>query len=98
MRDRLPGNRSLQSHDQPGAPTVLRGLRHTSRRGFGVNFVSEMMIAEATAAQSKVGLYCTDPEPWIRYCEDELGCAVEMLDNYGMKEFTLLARCKHGLA
>lgn len=78
--------------------TMLRGLRHTSRRGFGVNFVSEMMIAEATAAQSKVGLYCTDPEPWIRYCEDELGCAVEMLDNYGMKEFTLLARCKHGLA
>jgi hypothetical protein len=39
------------------------------------------------------GLYRTRPQPWIRYCEGELGCSVEMLDDYGMKEFTLLVRC-----
>ena len=70
---------------------MLADIRHTSRRGFAVNFVAET----AAAADSKAAsLYRTTPEPWVRYCERELGCAVEVLDNYGMTEFTLLVRCR----
>ena len=38
-------------------------------------------------------LYRTMPEPWMRICETELQCKVELISNYGMKEFTLLIRC-----
>ncbi len=69
---------------------MLGDIRRTSRRGFGVNFVAETAAAADSPAAS---LYRTDPKPWVRYCEQELGCAVDVLDNYGMREFTLLVRC-----
>ena len=69
---------------------MLADIRRTSRRGFAVNFVTEAAAATDSQAAS---LYRTDPSPWVRYCEQELGCAVEVLDDYGMREFTLLARC-----
>ena len=31
-------------------------------------------------------------------CERDLGCSVETIDNYGMKEFTLLVRCNQTAA
>ncbi|GKQ54612.1 trans-aconitate 2-methyltransferase [Bradyrhizobium sp. Ce-3] len=71
---------------------MLADLRRASLRGFSVNFVTEAAAA-ADANAAPVQLYCTSPEPWIRYCERDLGCAVEMIDGYGMNEFTLLARC-----
>ena len=69
---------------------MLGDIRRTSGRGFAVNFVAE--TAAATDSQG-ASLYRTDPEPWVRYCEQELGCAVDVLDDYGMSEFTLLVRC-----
>ena len=71
---------------------MLRDMRCTSRRGFSVNFV-KTATAETSAGSSAASLYRTNPEPWVRYCEQVLGCAVETIDNYGMKEFTLLVRC-----
>jgi SAM-dependent methyltransferase len=71
--------------------TMLSDIRRTSRRGFAVNFVTE--AAAATDSQT-ASLYRTDPKPWVRYCERELGCTVEVLDDYGMREFTLLVRCR----
>ena len=71
--------------------TMLADIRRTSRRGFAVNFVAETAILTDSQAAS---LYRTDSEPWVRHCERELGCTVEVLDNYGMREFTLLARCR----
>jgi SAM-dependent methyltransferase len=73
--------------------TMLRDMRCTSRRGFSVNFVAETATAETSAGSRAASLYRTNPEPWVRYCEQELGCAVETIDNYGMREFTLLVRC-----
>lgn len=72
---------------------MLRDMRQTSRRGFSVNFMTTAAAAGTADDSRKASLYTTDPEPWVRYCEHELGCAVELIDNYGMREFTLLARC-----
>ena len=49
-------------------------------------------FAGMSAVPSVESLYRTSPEPWIRYCERELRCCVETVDNYGMNEFTLLVR------
>ena len=73
--------------------TMLRDMCRTSRRGFSVNFLAETAGAEASADSLAVSLYRTSPERWIRHCERDLGCAVETIDNYGMREFTLLVRC-----
>jgi SAM-dependent methyltransferase len=73
--------------------TTLSEMRRTSRRGFSVNFVTDATQGNMSAGSTADGLYRTSPQPWIRYCEGELGCSVETLDDYGMKEFTLLVRC-----
>ncbi len=71
---------------------MLRDMRGASRRGFSVNFLSEAAGPEASADSSAINLYRTSPAPWISFCERDLGCSVETIDNYGMQEFTLLAR------
>lgn len=77
---------------------MLRDMRLTSRRGFSVNFMTEMARTETPADPLAVSLYRTRPERWVRYCEQYLGCAVEIIENYGMREFTLLVRCNRVLA
>ena len=72
---------------------MLAEMRRTSLRGFAVNFVTDQAECTAGATAGQVQLYCTSPEPWIHYCERELGCAVETIDGYGMNEVTLLVRC-----
>jgi cytochrome P450 len=69
---------------------TLRSMHHTSRHGFAVNFMAEGTTCKASPEQ----LYRTSPEVWSRYCESGLGCAVEILSSYGMREFTLLVRRK----
>jgi SAM-dependent methyltransferase len=73
--------------------TILEQMRRTSRRGFSVNF-----IIDATQGSLPDILYRTTPQPWIHFCERDLGCSVETIDNYGMKEFTLLVRCNQTAA
>ncbi|MCP3417227.1 class I SAM-dependent methyltransferase [Bradyrhizobium brasilense] len=73
---------------------MLADLRRASLRGFSVNFVTGEADGTAADDASPVQLYCTSPEPWIDYCERELGCTVETIDGYGLNEVTLLARCR----
>jgi len=79
--------------DHPGAlweefvADMLRRMHASSRRGFAVNFMSEEAGGTKTA-----GLYRTNPSRWTLFCEQTLGCAVEIVGSYGMLEFTLLAR------
>jgi SAM-dependent methyltransferase len=78
---------------------MLRDMRRTSRRGFSVNFMSDVVTAsEAPDNSGATRIYRTSPERWIPYCENTLGCSVETLDNYGMREFTLLLRCQENPA
>lgn len=66
--------------------SILANLRATSRRGFAVNF---MLPRGAQLMENE--LYRTDPDRWSACCT-ELGCTVEAIEDYGMREFTLLAR------
>jgi SAM-dependent methyltransferase len=66
--------------------TILAGMHRASRRGFAVNFLTRPAPG-APADQ----LYCPDPSTWARFCADDLGCRVEVLRDYGLRECTLLA-------
>ena len=68
------------------AVTLCR-MHASSRRGFAVNFLTQKSEG-VTAA----GLYRTHPSRWTMFCQQTLGCAVEVIDGYGMLEFTLLVR------
>ena len=67
--------------------TVLDDMHRTSRIGFAVNFLARPN-PDAPPGQ----LYCPPLEIWARYCEQSLGCSVEVLTEYGMREYTLLVR------
>jgi SAM-dependent methyltransferase len=66
---------------------ILADMHRMSRLGFAVNFFASLPPG-VTADQ----LYCSDPDPWVRYCEEELKSSVEVLTDYGLREFTLLVR------
>lgn len=64
---------------------ILHHLRESSRRGFSVNFMRPGGVPVK-------GLYRSPPQRWTTFCERELGCSVELVEGYGLREFTLLAR------
>jgi SAM-dependent methyltransferase len=82
--------------DQPAAlwqrfvAVTLTEMRATSRRGFAVNFVTPPPPGRAVRS----GLYRPVPDEWCRLCETELGAEVELLQDYGLGEYTLLARLR----
>jgi hypothetical protein len=67
---------------------TLRSMAQSTRIGFAANFLATLPDGMAGARQ----LYRTGADPWMRLCEHELGMRVTLLDRYGMREFTLLAR------
>lgn len=67
--------------------TMLFDMHRMSKVGFAVNFL------RTPGQPSQQGqLYCTTPGKWARFCERELGRSIEIVDDYGLQEFTLLAR------
>lgn len=67
---------------------TLTGMLRTSRLGFAVNFLAP--LAEGVLVQPE--LYRSPSAFWMRYCEEKFGASVEVLENYGMREYTLLVR------
>ena len=67
---------------------TLRAMQATSRRGFAINFLAPLADSAGAAPE----LYRVSPSFWATYCEREFGASVEVLDNYGMREYTLLVR------
>jgi SAM-dependent methyltransferase len=65
---------------------ILTDLHRSSRRGFAVNF---MLPAAAAHAPE---LYGSQPDSWVDYCETVLGRSVELVQGYGMPEYSLLVR------
>jgi SAM-dependent methyltransferase len=78
--------------------TILRDMRRASRRGFSINFLGAVPGSANAANDSADGLYRTTAQRWIDFCEGELGCSVETVDGYGMREFTLLIHCNEPTA
>jgi SAM-dependent methyltransferase len=66
---------------------ILVGMHRGSRRGFAVNFCSSRRPDLRPDE-----LYCSDPDPWVKFCEVELDCSVEIVRDYGLGEYTLLVR------
>lgn len=66
---------------------TLARIAASSRLGFAVNFLAPL----PDGALGKPQLYRTAPGHWRGLC-GKLGFASSVLDNYGMREFTLLAR------
>jgi hypothetical protein len=65
--------------------SILTDMLSKSRIGVSVNF---MLPHEARPTEQ--GLYRCEPQRWIGYCRGSLGCDVECLTGYGLREFTLL--------
>jgi SAM-dependent methyltransferase len=68
--------------------TTLTAMRAASRKGFAVNFLAP--LAQGETAQTE--LYRTPADVWQSYCEKNFHAQVDVLQSYGMREFTLLAR------
>ena len=68
---------------------TLRRMHASSRLGFAVNF-----MAEKPDGTTK-GLYRVDPSHWTLFCQQTLGCRVEVVEGYGMREYTLLVGPRH---
>jgi len=66
--------------------SILSDLRANSRLGFSVNF----MLPPEQSLEEPL-LYRPLPDRWTDYLK-ALGCAVEQISDYGLREFTLLAR------
>lgn len=69
--------------------SILRDMHIRSRIGFAVNF-----MLPHDNAPNEDELYRSQPQRWVGFCRDELGCSVRLLKDYGMREFTLLIRTK----
>ncbi len=66
---------------------TLRGMWRATRCGFAVNFLRPLQ-----EGVDHPELYRTEPARWASFCAAELGCSVEVVAEYGLREFTLLAR------
>lgn len=69
---------------------TLAAMHGGSRRGFAVNFMTPGALSDRPAAAG--GLYVTEPERWVDHCRSELGCEAQLVEDYGLREFTLLVK------
>lgn len=67
---------------------TLATLAETSRHGFAVNFLRSPTGAPAPS------LYGASVDVWSRFCRDHLRCDIDVVDDYGLREFTLIARTR----
>jgi hypothetical protein len=66
---------------------TLVDMHASSRLGFAVNFMTPSAFNE-----NPEHLYCTTPNFWIRFCENQLRSSARVIADYGLREFTLLVR------
>jgi len=67
---------------------TLNKMRATSRKGFAVNFLSD--LPEPYIAP--FAIYRSQVEPWSAFCRGQYGADVEVLRHHAGREFTLLIR------
>lgn len=67
---------------------ALREMHRASRIGFAVNFILPAQRGRVPLE----GLYRTKPATWAGFCVREFGAQVEVIRDYGLREFTLLVR------
>ena len=67
---------------------TLTEMHTASSVGSAVNFMAPASPDEPAVPE----LYRVQPVRWIDFCERQLGASVELIDDYGLGEFTLLVR------
>ena len=72
-----------------GIQKSLERIRSNSRKGFAVNFID---LAQCPSRIPQ--LYYADAQWWASYCERHLDVNAEIVSGYGLREFTLLMRCR----
>ena len=70
--------------------SMLQDLCRYSRRGFAVNFIEPA----GAGVDSPHQLYRVAPDHWADYCREVLGYSVEIVADYGLPEYTLVARAR----
>ena len=65
--------------------SILVDMHRCSLRGFAVNFCSSRRPDLRPDE-----LYCSPPDKWVRYCEEAFGCSVEVVSDYGLREYTFV--------
>lgn len=73
---------------EPWVELTLRSLHAASQFGFAVNFLAPPQPGET----SPQALYRPAVEQWKSFCENDLASTVELVQGYGMREYTLLIR------
>jgi SAM-dependent methyltransferase len=69
---------------------TLHAMQVASRRGFAVNFLSPL----APGVRGAPELYRPPPREWRTHCETVLDTRVQVIEGYGMREYTLLVTPK----
>ena len=67
---------------------TCRHMHEGSTLGYAVNFVRTPPAGHPI----RQGLYTTEPALWANYCAEQFGAVTEIIDGYGLREFTLLVR------
>ena len=80
-------NQPIELWEQMIAQT-LNDMHASSKRGFAVNFLAPM----PPSAKHIPELYRVPPDVWRGYCEQTLSASVELVEGYGLREYTLLIR------
>lgn len=70
--------------------TTLMMMHATSHRGFAVNFLAPLPGGVPGIQE----LYRPPSGLWASYCKKKFGSDVEVLNGYGMREYTLLVRSR----
>lgn len=73
--------------------STLSEMHATARHGFAANF-----MRAAPGKSDQPGLFRTQPDPWIAYCEGTMDAAVTLVETHALGEFTLLVRRNRTLA
>ncbi len=73
---------------------TLHDMHARSTRGFAANFLAPLPIGAALVEE----LYRAPSDVWQRYCEQTFNADVELIANYGMREYTLLVHKKSSAA
>lgn len=74
--------------------STLGDMHASSRKGFAVNFLGPVRPGSRPVPE----LYRAPLQRWSRYCEQRFGSRVEIVKDYGMREYTLLAVRNSGKA
>ena len=82
-------NLKLDADEEPWSGYVRDSLRHLwshSRRGLAFNML------DARGSVPGPLFYYAYPDVWLDFCRSDLGAEAELVDGYGLKEWTILAR------